>query len=222
MPAEAEDVRTARDLRLAESTRGRLHLMNISTAGSTELIRRAKARDVAVTAEVCAASLTATDECLRTFDSNYKVNPPLRSQDHMDGLIGGLVDGTIDVIASGHAPCALEKKMQELDRAPFGMVTLETTLGLIATKLIQPGYLDWPGALAKMTINPARVLGLSKGTLQIGADADVTIIDPDARWVVRPEEFRSKSCNTPLAGQELQGRPEYVLVGGKIKFSPDG
>jgi dihydroorotase len=218
MPAEAEDVMTSRDLRLAESTGGRLHLMNISSGGSVELIRRAKSRGVRVTAEVCAPHFSLTDEKLRSFDSNYKVNPPLRSEEHVRACIDGLADGTLDIIASGHAPRASEKKMQELDAAPFGMINLETTLALVITRLIAPGHLDWPTALAKLTINPARALGLSKGTLRIGADADITVIDPNLRWIVDPTRFRSKSQNTPLAGVELQGKAVHVIVGGEVKF----
>ncbi|HUE74655.1 MAG TPA: dihydroorotase [Pirellulaceae bacterium] len=215
MPAEAEDVMVSRDLRLAESTGGRLHLMNISTAGSVELIRRAKHRGIRITAEVAPINFTLTDESLRSFDANCKLNPPLRSQSDVDACIAGLADGTIDVIASCHAPRASEKKMQDLDLAPFGMVGLETTLPLVITRLIEPGHLDWPSALAKLTINPARVLGLSKGTLAIGADADVTLIDPREEWTVEPGKFRSKSSNTPLAGMKLRGRAVQVLVGGK-------
>lgn len=220
MPAEAEDVRAGRDVRLAEATGGRLHLMNVSTAGSTEIIRRAKARGTRVTSEICAAHFSLTDECLRTFDSNYKVNPPLRSRDHVDACIAGLADGTLDIIVSGHSPRAPEKKMVELDQAPFGMVALETTLSLVITNLIQPGHLDWSQALAKLTINPARVLKLNKGTLSIGADADVTIIDPAVRWVVQPDQFKSKSKNTPFGGVELIGRADYVIVAGRVKRTP--
>jgi dihydroorotase len=215
MPAEAEDVMVSRDLRLAESTGGRLHLMNISTAGSIELIRRVKRRDFRISAEVAPINFTLTDEALRSFDSNCKLNPPLRSQVDVEACIAGLADSTIDVIASCHAPRASEKKMQELDLAPFGMVSLETTLPLVITKLIEPGHLDWPAALAKLTVNPARVLGLNKGTLAIGADADVTIIDPRVEWSVDPEKFRSKSSNTPLAGTKLRGKAVQVIVGGK-------
>ena len=221
MPADAEDVMVGRDLRLAQSTGGRLHLMNISSGVSVELIRRARARGLPVTAEICPHHFTLDDELLRSFDSNCKVNPPLRSRDHVDACVAGLSDGTLDVIASGHAPRASEKKMQELDRAPFGMVSLETTLGLVVTKLIQPGHLDWPAALAKMTINPARALSLNKGTLQVGADADITIIDPHVQWTVEPRQFRSKSCNSPLAGWQLQGQAERVIVGGELRFSRD-
>lgn len=218
MPADAEDVMTSRDLRLAESTRGRLHLMNISSGGSVELIRRAKARGVKVTAEVCVPHFSMNDENLRSFDANYKINPPLRSEEHVRACIEGLVDGTIDVIASGHAPRASEKKMQELDAAPFGMTQLETALALVVTKLISPGHLDWPTALAKLTINPARALGLAKGTLAVGADADVTIIAPEQRWIVDPTRFKSKSINTPLAGVELIGKAAHVIVSGEVKY----
>ena len=146
----------------------------------------------------------------------------MRGREHVEAIIAGLADGTIDVIASDHAPHAQEKKMQELDQAPFGVIGLETSLGLVITKLIQPGHLDWPTALAKMTVNPARILGSDKGTLRLGADADVTIIDPDVRWRVDPARFRSKSVNTPFAGWELVGRAEVVLVDGCVKYNRQG
>ncbi len=218
LPAEAEDVMASRDLRLAEATGGRLHLLNVSSAGSVEQIRRVKARGGQVTAGVVPPNLVLTDECLRSFDANCKVNPPLRSQEHVDACIAGLVDGTLDVISSGHTPRASEKKMRELDRAPFGMVALETTLSLIITRLVKPGHLDWSSALAKLSTNPARVLGIDKGTLRIGADADIVIIDPQASWTVDPSRFRSKSVNTPLAGWQLQGRVVQVLVAGQCKL----
>jgi dihydroorotase len=163
-------------------------------------------------------NLVLTDELLRTFDSNCKVDPPLRSQEHVEACVQGLKDGTIDVLSSAHAPRAPERKMLELDRAPFGMVGLETLLGLVVTKLIQPGHLDWVQALQKLTVNPARVLGIPKGTLQIGADADVTIIDPGATWTVDPQQFRSKSTNTPFGGWKLQGRAVQVLVNGQPRL----
>jgi dihydroorotase len=219
MPAVAEDVMTSRDIALAEATGGRIHIMHVSSAGSVDLIRRAKARGVRLTTEVCPHHFTLTDECLRTFDSNFKMSPPLRSQDHVNACIAGLADGTIDVICTDHAPHSLEKKMRELDQAPFGIVGLETALGLVVTRLIEPGHLDWPSAIAKMTINPARILGIhrAKGTLRVGADADVTVIDPEVRWTVDPAKFRSKSTNTPFAGWKLQGRADTVIVGGRIK-----
>jgi len=219
IPAAAEDVMVSRDIALAEATGGRLHIMHASTAGSVDAVRRAKRRGVRVTAEVTPHHFSLTDESLRSFDSNCKMNPPLRGQEHVEACIAGLADGTIDAIATDHAPHAKEKKMQELDLAPFGIVGLETSLGLVVTKLIEPGHLDWPAALAKMTSNPAQILGINKGTLAVGADADITIIDPDVRWEVNPAEFRSKSSNTPFGGWKLRGRAEVVLVGGRVKFS---
>ena len=218
IPAAAEDVMTSRDIALAEATRGRLHIMHVSTINSIDALRRAKSRGVRVTAEATPHHFTLTDESLRTFDSNFKMNPPLRGREHVEAVIAGLADGTIDVIASDHAPHAKEKKMQELDQAPFGIVGLETSLGLVITKLIEPGHLDWPAAISKMSLNPARILGLGKGTLQIGADADVTVIDPKIRWTVDPAKFLSKSTNTPFAGMELTGRAETVIVGGRVRF----
>ena len=222
MPAEAEDVMTSRDISLAEATGGRLHLMHVSSAASVDIIRRAKQRGVRVTAAVSPLHFTLTDETLRTFDANYKTNPPLRGQRHVDACIAGLADGTIDAIATNHAPHAVEKKMLELDRAPFGAVGLETALGLVSTHLVRPGRLDWPAALAKLATHPARILGVEKGTLALGADADVTIIDPDAEWTVDLGQFRSKSTNTPYAGHQLVGRAETVIVGGRIKHEARG
>ncbi len=219
MPPAAEDAMASRDIALAEATGGRFHLMHVSTGNSIDAVRRAKRRGVRVTTEVCPHHFTLTDECLRSFDSNFKMKPPLRGAGHVKGCIDGLVDGTIDAIVTDHAPHAKEKKMQELDRAPFGIVGLETALGLVVTRLIEPGYLDWSAVLAKMTCNPARILHIPKGTLQIGADADVTVIDPAVRWTVDPAEFRSKSTNTPFTGWELTGRAEVVIVGGRVKLS---
>jgi dihydroorotase len=218
LPAEAEDVMTSRDIRLAESTGGRLHLSNISTTGSVDLIRRVKQRGVNLTCSIASANIALLDESLREFDAHCKLSPPLRSRDHLDSCLAGLADGTIDIIASGHTPRASEKKMQDIDLAPFGMVNLETTLSLVITHLIRPGHLDWSQALAKLATNPARTLGLPKGTLAIGADADVVIIDPEAKWTVDPKQFKSKSTNTPLAGKELHGRVERVIVGGEVRL----
>ena len=219
IPAAAEDVMISRDVALAEATGGWLHVMHVSSGGSIHIIRRAKKRGARVTSEVTPHHFTLTDECLRTFDSNYKMNPPLRGQGHVDACIEGLQDGTIDCIVTDHAPHAKEKKMQELDRAPFGILGLETALGLVVTKLIEPGHLDWTTALEKLTINPARVIGVDKGTLAIGADADVVVIDPNVEWTVDPAEFKSKSSNTPFIGWKLRGRAEKVVVGGRLKFS---
>ncbi len=219
IPAAAEDVMIGRDVSLAEATGGRLHIMHLSTAGGVEILRRARSRGIRVTAEVTPHHFTLTDECMRSFDSNYKMHPPLRGKEHVETIISGIKDGTIDCIACDHAPHPKEKKMQELDQAPFGITGLETSLGLVVTQLIKPGHLDWPTAIAKLTINPARVVNLKKGTLAIGADADITVIDPEVRWKVDPAQMRSKSSNTPFAGWELQGRAEVVVVGGKVKLN---
>ncbi|MGY8768367.1 MAG: dihydroorotase [Pirellulales bacterium] len=218
IPAEAEDVMAARDIRLCEATGGRLHLTSISCSGTVEILRRAKLRDVKVTAGICPQNFSLTDETLRSFDSNCKVNPPLRSADHIEACVAGLKDGTIDVISSGHAPRASEKKMRELTHAPFGVISLETLLGVVGTYLVSPGKLDWAEVLPKMTINPANILGIKKGTLAAGADADVTIIDPDAKWIVYPNQMQSHSSNTLFSGQTLQAKAAHVIVGGKVKF----
>ena len=147
MPAAAEDVMTSRDIALANATGGRYHLMHVSTAGSVELVRRAKSRGIRVTTEVCPHHFTLTDECLRTFDANFKMSPPLRASEDVEACIAGLVDGTIDVICTDHAPHAREKKMRELDAAPFGVVGLETSLGIVSTYLVEKGHLDWPTAI---------------------------------------------------------------------------
>ena len=187
MPAAAEDIMVARDIRLAEITGGRLHIQHISTARSVELVREGKRRGVRVTAEACPHHFTLTDERLRTFDSNFKMNPPLRTWSDVEAVIGGLKDGTIEIIATDHAPHAREKKMREIDQAPFGIVGLETLIPITVTSLIEPGHLTWPEVIRKLTINPAQLLGIPKGTLRAGADADVTIIDPDGRWTIDPD-----------------------------------
>lgn len=219
MPVECEEVAVARDLRLAEATGGKLHLLNLSAAGSVDLVRRAKARGVAVTAGVCIANLVLSDRSLRMFDTNYKVNPPLRSQEHIVACQAGLADGTIDVISTGHAPRAAEKKMLELDLAPFGMIGLETALSLVIEYLIEQKVLDWPAAVAKLTTNPAKVLGIPKGTLAAGADADVVVIDPAARWTLTREGLHSRSANTPFIGKSMTGRACAVFVRGERKLA---
>jgi len=219
MPSEAEDVMVSRDIRLAESTRGRLHLLAVSSIGSVEIVRRVKARNVPITAGICIWNLVFNDECLRTFHPDYKVNPPLRSPKHIEACLDGLKDGTIDVISSGHSPRATEKKMQEIDLAPFGMTMLETTLALVNTHLIQPGILSWSEAITKLSTSPARIMGLSKGTLHLGADADVTVIDPHCQWRVEANNLRSRSANTPLLGTTLIGRATHVIVSGVVKLS---
>jgi dihydroorotase len=217
-PAVAEEIMVYREIALAELTGARVHILHVSTAGSVDLIRRGKARGVRVTGEACPHHFTLTDACLRSFDSNYKMSPPLRTEADVQAILTGLRDGTLDVLATDHAPHAPEKKMRELDQAPNGIVGLETFLPICIKALIGPGVLTWPQLIEKMTINPARVLGIDRGTLAVGVVADVTIIDPDVRWTIDPKQFRSKSRNCPFAGWEVHGWAETVLVGGVVKF----
>ncbi len=218
MPAAAEEVMVYREIALAELTGARVHILHVSTAGSVELIRRGKQRGVHVTGEACPHHFTLTDKYLRTFDSNYKMAPPLRTEDDVQALLAGLRDGTLEVIATDHAPHAPEKKMRELDQAPNGIIGLETLLPICIKSLIEPGHLTWPQLIEKLTIHPARVLGIDRGTLKPGAVADVTIIDPVAEWTIDPNKFRSKSRNCPFAGWQVHGWADSVLVGGAIKF----
>jgi dihydroorotase len=222
MPAAAEDIMVARDIRLAEITGGRLHIQHISTARSVELVREGKRRGVRVTAEACPHHFTLTDERLRSFDANYKMNPPLRTWNDVEAVIGGLKDGTIEILATDHAPHAPEKKLRELDQAPFGIVGLETLLPITVKGLIEPGHLTWPDVIRKLTINPAHLLGIPKGTLRAGADADVTIIDPEARWTIDPSKFHSKSRNTPYGGWDVRGRAHTVIVDGEVRYTLGG
>ncbi len=218
LPAAAEEVMIHRDIELAELTGGRLHVLHVTTAGGVDLIRRAKQRGVRVTGEACPQHVTLTDTLLRTFDSNYKMLPPLRTAADVQALIAGLRDGTLDVIASGHAPHAPEKKMRELDLAPSGVIGLETLLPVCVGALIEPGHLTWPQLIEKLTVNPARVLGIDRGTLKPGADADVTIIDPAVEWTIDPGRFRSKSRNCPFTGWKVRGRAHVVILGGEVKY----
>lgn len=197
MPAEAEDLATSRDLRLIETTGGRLHLSSISTSGSVELVRRSKARCTPVSVGIRIANLCFHDEMLRSFDANLKVNPPLRSLDHIEACMEAIADGTIDVISAGHQPRSLEKKMQELDAVPFGMTTLDTALSQVITYLIRPGRIDWKRAIECLALAPAKVLGIDAGTLEVGRPADIALIDPEHRWIVEPPQLHSRSRNTP-------------------------
>lgn len=222
MPAAAEDIMVARDIRLAEITGGRLHIQHISTARSVELVREGKLRGIRVTAEACPHHFTLTDERLSTFDSHYKMNPPLRTWTDVEAVIQGLIDGTIEILATDHAPHSPEKKMRELDQAPFGIIGLETLIPITVTGLIEPGHLTWPDVIRKLTINPANLLGIPKGTLKAGVDADVTIIDPETRWTVDPSRFLSRSKNTPYGGWDVRGRAHTVIVAGEIRHTLGG
>ncbi len=215
MPASAEEIVLFRDLELARITGGRLHVLHVSTAGSVELIRRAKHAGVRVTAEATPYHLLHTDIALRGFDANFKLNPPLRTQADIDALIAGLKDGTIDALVSDHSPIATEKKVRELDQSPFGIVGLETLLPLCIKALIEPGHLSWPELIGKLTWNPARIFSLDGlGTLQAGATADVTLIAPNKEWPIDVDAFASKSRNCPYQGLVVKGRAQAVILGG--------
>jgi dihydroorotase len=218
IPAQAEDIMVARDLALAELTGGRLHIAHVSTAGAVRLVRDAKARGLHVTAEVTPHHLILTDEAVRGYDSNTKMYPPLRTAADVEALRQALRDGTIDAIATDHAPHDLADKEVEFDRAPVGIIGLETALPL-TLRLVEAGVLSLTDAIAKLSWGPAQVLGLAKGTLQAGADADVTLIDAQTEYVVDRREFRSKSRNSPFHGWTLKGRAVMTICAGKIVYS---
>ncbi|HEB12654.1 MAG TPA: dihydroorotase [Actinobacteria bacterium] len=215
IPAAAEEIMVARDIILAELTGGRLHITHVSTAGSVDLIRSAKKRGVRVSADVTPHHLVLTDENMKGYDTNYKINPPLRGEAEKKALFEGLVDGTIDAIVSDHAPHALHEKEQEIERAPFGTIGLQTTLPVVMTYLAKT-KLGLSGLISKLTRGPAQILGLEAGTFEIGNQADVAIIDPEAKVKIEPSYFLSKSNNSAFLGLELVGRASNVIFQGKI------
>ena len=215
IPSAAEDVMVARNLALAELTTARLHLAHLSTAGSVRMVRAAKSRGIRVTAEVCPHHFSLTEEAVRGFNTHAKMNPPLRTWQDVQAIKEGLRDGTIDVIATDHAPHAVQDKQQQFAAAPNGIVGLETALPLTLA-LVEEGVLSLEAAVAKLTTEPARAFGLSKGSLAPGADADVVVVDPEAEWEVDPARFRSKSRNTPFAGWKVKGRVITTIVAGRV------
>ena len=218
VPAAAEDVMVARDILLAELTGAHLHIAHLSTAGAVRLVREAKARGVHVTAEVTPHHLLLTDEAVRSFDGNMKMNPPLRSKRDAEAVLEGLIDGTIDCIATDHAPHALSEKEGEFDHAASGIVGLETAVSLMMDRLVRPGIVPLATLVARLSRDPARLLGLPGGSLTAGAPADLTLLDPAAEWTVDPARFESKSRNTPFGGWTLTGRPWKTIVGGRIAW----
>jgi dihydroorotase len=212
----AEEAMVARDIMLAELTGAKLHLAHISTAGSVDLVRMAKKKGVRVTAEAAPHHFTLTDEAVGGYNTATKVNPPLRGAADVEAIKEGLRDGTIDVIATDHAPHTVEEKDVEYNYAPFGMVGLETAVGLAFKELVIPGLVSLEELVMKMSCNPARILGLNKGHLGVGADADITVIDPDRCETVDVHKFASKGKNSPFAGWELTGTPVVTIVGGKV------
>jgi len=221
MPREAEEVALFRDLILCQMTESLLHVAHLSTADGVEFIRKAKASGVRVTTEVTPHHFTLTDREVKSFDTNTKVNPPLRGEDDLEALKEGLKDGTVDVIATDHAPHLVEEKEKEYNAAPFGIIGLETALGLVIKELVQTGTLTLMGAIAKLTINPARILRINRGLIKEGARANLTIFDLEKKWLVTEDEFFSKSQNSPFLGWELPGKVEWTIVGGKVVYQDD-
>lgn len=219
IPSVAEELMVARDIMLAEFTRSRVHIAHVSTAGSVELIKRAKKAKINVTAEATPHHFTLTDDLVKSFDTNLKVNPPLRMQKDVDAIKKGLKDGTIDAIATDHAPHSVEEKELEFDYAPFGLIGLETAVGLVATELVGKKILTWPQAVHRLSTAPAKILGIPGGALEEGAPADIIVIDPSLEWVVDPDKFKSLSRNTPFAGWKLKGRAVMTIVDGDIAYS---
>jgi dihydroorotase len=216
IPNAAEDVMVARDIILAELTGGHLHVAHVSTARSLELIREARARGLRVTTEVTPHHFTLTDASVRGYDPAYKMAPPLRSEADRLALIAGLRDGTVDAIASDHAPHYEAELQVEFDAVPFGIVGLETAVPLAIDRLVHGGILSLAEMIAKFTEGPARILGVPGGTLTEGSPGDVTLLDPERMSEVRPERFESRGRNTPFEGWKLKGRAAATVVGGKI------
>ncbi|TWU66419.1 dihydroorotase [Crateriforma conspicua] len=219
LPTEAEDLAVARDVRLAEATGGWLHVGPVSTMGSIDLLRRVKSRGVQVTASSCPHNLFLTDSELRSYDSRFKVHPPLRSPRHVEALRLAIADGTIDAIVSGHMPRATEKKSNDLDRAPFGAAALETSLSSVATFMVRPGHLTWADAIDRLSTAPARIAGIDAGGLSVGQAGDIVIFDPGAQWTVDGSKFRSRCKSSPLDGKQLEAMVTHTIVGGQVKFA---
>lgn len=218
IPRVAEDIATARDVMLAEYANAPIHIAHVSTVGSVRVIREAKARGVQVTCETAPHYFTLTDEAVRGYNTNAKMNPPLREAADVAAIKAGLADGTIDCIATDHAPHHLDEKDVEFNEAMNGIVGLETSLPL-ALRLVTEGVLTLNGMVERMTCNPAKILGLDRGTLRPGAPADITIIDPQLGWTVTEAGLASKSKNSPFLGWEMQGGARNTIVGGKVVFS---
>ncbi len=219
IPAAAEEIMVARDILLAELTGGHVHLCHMSTRGSVELIRRAKDKGLRVTAEACPHHFTLTHEACEGYNTNAKMNPPLREPEDREAIRQALRDGTIDVICTDHAPHHYDAKEREFDDAPNGIIGLETALGLAVTELVGSGLLSLADLVNRMSVMPARIFNLQGGTLAPGAPADVVVFDPEVEWTVRPETFFSRSRNTPFAGRRLRGRAETTIVRGQVVFA---
>lgn len=217
-PAIAEELVVMRDAMLAEETGAHVHICHVSTARSVEIIRKMKKKGIHITCETCPQYFTLTEDEVLVQGSLARVNPPLRTAQDVKGIIAGLKDGTIDAIATDHAPHSAEEKARPLTRAPSGMVGLETSLAVTLTALYHTGKMELTEIVRRMTVNPASILGLSKGRLALGNDADIVIFDPNEEWTVDPEQFASKGRNTPFAGWKVKGRVKYTIVGGTVIY----
>ncbi len=216
IPGLSEDVMVARDIQIAQFTGGKLHIAHISTANSVALVREAKRKGIRVTCEVMPHHFVLTDAAVESYDSDFKMNPPLRTTADVEAMLDGLKDGSIDVIASDHAPHSIEEKQTEFSAAPFGIVGLETALGIVIKHLVEPGVLSLSQAMSKMTLAPAEILKLDRGRLKIGSAASITIFDPEREWTVDKREFKSKSMNTPFDAWVLKG--QVVALYNKGRF----
>lgn len=219
-PSLAESVMVARDVQLAGFTGGRLHVGHISSKQSIDMVRLAKQQGFKVTCEGTPHHLALTDEACASYDPNFKMNPPLGTDEDRMALIQGFLDGTVDCVATDHAPHTIEEKLHEFDRAPNGVVGLETAVGVVAKELIGDDLLDWPALVTKMAINPRKILKLKPATIKTGAPAELTLIDPAASWTVDPQQFFSKGRNTPFADWELPAQPVGILNRGWILVAP--
>jgi dihydroorotase len=215
-PAIGEEIIVQRNAQLAELCQSPIHCQHLSSAGSVRILREARSRGVPLTGEVCPHHIALTDESIRAFDTNFKMNPPLRTAADIEALIGGIADGTITILCSDHAPHSAFEKEVEFDQAPFGILGLETEFGLFSNILVhQKKAISLQRLIELYTSNPAKLLSLDRGTLSVGAPGDVTIIDPDQEWTVDKEQSASRSRNTPFHGWELKGRAVRTIVGGK-------
>jgi dihydroorotase len=223
IPSAAEEVMVARDIKLAALTKGRLHLTHLSSAGSVEMVREAKARGLRVTADTTPHHLALTHEAVIGYGTSTKVNPPLRTEEDRQALIEGLADGTIDCVGTDHAPHTEIEKDVEFDVAPFGATGLETSVGVLFTHCVLPGHISAERLIARLTAGPAAALGLDgRGALKAGCRADITVIDPGKTWTVDAARFVSKSANSPFIGRELTGAPVLTLVGGAAVYVAEG
>ena len=220
-PAIAEEIMVMRDAMLAEETGARVHICHVSTARSVEIIRKMKKKGVSITCETCPQYFTLTEDEVLREGALARVNPPLRTQKDVQGIIAGLRDGTIDAIATDHAPHSPEEKARPLSRAPSGMIGLETSLALTLTQLYHTKKLDLPGVFRRLSTNPADILHLARGHMSPGAVADLVIFDPDEAWTIDPEQFASKARNTPFAGRTVKGRVKYTVVKGEVIYRDD-